>query len=182
MRGFTLIETLIVVAIITVVSAYAIMWSSVGRRQTILGLETQKIAESILRAKSLAIATFNSPLSTCGYGVEIDYQNQAYSLFGYATSTSQPNCSDINVIGSQNRTYFPGESRKVDPSVRLVGSRPDALTVVLFVPPDPRTLISANAAGFVGAGPARIYLQTVDEPPARIYKEIFVSMVGQVDF
>lgn len=180
--GFTVIETLIVAVIIVSVSAYVVAWSNVGRRQTILQLETHKVAELILRAKSLAITTFNRPLSTCGYGVEVDYQTQTYSLFSYTPSPSQPTCTSIPVINAPNRSYISGESLKINSGVRLVGTNSDSLTFVLFVPPDPRVLISTNSGGSVGAGPAKVYLETIDDPPDRAYRGIFISTIGQVDF
>ena len=58
-KGFTLIEILIVLAITAVLSGLAIVYTHVGQNQISLSIEESKIAQLILEAKELSIATYS---------------------------------------------------------------------------------------------------------------------------
>lgn len=178
-KGFTLIELLITIGLTTLLSTLVIAYSNASRQQTTLYIEGSKIAQTILRAKTLAISTYNQSVVPCGYGVEIDYSANEYALFSYDDGT--PSCSTIQspgaVIGAAQKTELNRFSLQRG---FIFDQAPlDSLTNVLFLPPAPRTLISLDAQGNVGASPGRIYI-TAPGSSSRV--PVTVNVNGQVTF
>lgn len=179
MRGFTLVELLVVVSITIALSGLALTYSRTSERQVAMHLEAQKIAELIFRAKSLAITTYNEPgeNKSCGYGFEVNYSAGTYSVFSY----EPPSGGCINImsvpVGIQRRIIFG--AYKLPARIVFNSSQGDRLRFVLFVPPAPRTLIGIGTSGTsVGTSPGKIYLETADGL-AKV--RISVSLAGQID-
>ena len=172
-------EILVVVSVIAVISSFAISYGKLGQRQIALYIEEQKIAEMIFRAKSLAVATYQNPdkPKSCGYGLEINYQGGAYSMFSYVPSTQPPDCSAITRIQSDYRVEIT--SSKIGQGIVLKNDSQDSMYAVLFVPPAPRTLISNSIEGDLSSAPAKIYLETID---GSARADITVNLAGQIDF
>ena len=161
-KGFTLIEVLVVVAIMATLSALAIVYSHVGQDQIALSIEESKVAQLILEAKELSIATYSANGDTCAYGVQFDYSSQTYSLFAYnsAASSSLPSGRPIcPSIASTSVAIDPGAiNMYVAGSWQIkhlagcllndFGAASDTIQDVLFYPPDPCTLISTDGATF----------------------------------
>lgn len=179
-KGFTLIEILVVVAITIMVSAFAVSYSKIGQNQVTLYIEAQKLAGLIFRAKTLAIATYNDPVPTlsCGYGLEINYSSGQYRIFSYDPLPPIFDCSAIVSVPPPSRRTVVSPS-SLNAGVVFNNAPADSLHLVLFVPPDPRTLLSNDAGGAISGGPATIYLETAD---GSANTSITVSLAGQVDF
>ncbi len=108
MKGFTIIELLVVLGISAMLTAIAIVYTGVARNETALKVEAAKVAGFIFRAKDLSLATYGTltPAGTpkiCGYGVLFNLAASAgrpantYSLFAY-----EPNPSTYNDIPQTN--------------------------------------------------------------------------------
>lgn len=202
-KGFTLIEILIVLAITALLSSLAIVYTHVGQNQISLSIEESKIAQLILEAKELSIATYSSNSATCAYGVAFNYTNSSYSLFAYnaaATSSEyagRPICpslasTSIAIASSAIQQYESGSWQMYTaPGVVLDGSggaASDTIQDILFYPPDPCTLISIDGQTFQSncdntfpyndpPSAAYVYLRTVDGSMSRT---ITVNPAGQV--
>lgn len=143
--GFTLIEVLIVVAITSLLSGMVLTYSSKGRSQVALYVESAKLSQVILRAKSLAIATYGEAGTPCGYGVHIDYAAKSYSLFSYNPGVNDCGKIDQGAIETGNPAFYmvkPGETYTLSPGLEYkfaVGDQ--SFSDILFLPPDPTTLI-----------------------------------------
>lgn len=179
-RGFSLIEILVVVAVSAMISSLAITYSKLGQRQISLYVETQKIGETIFRAKALALATYNNPSApSCGYGFQIDYVNRIYTLFSYNPTPIPSNCNIVSI----NPTYrFPiVQTEILNRDIIFNTSAPNTLYAVLFVPPEPRIFISNNTGGTVSfpIAASSVYISTID---GSAQKTITVSPAGQVEF
>jgi len=180
-RGFTLIEVLIVVAISAMLAAIAIGYSGVERDQAALSVEETKVSQFVLQARSLAIATYSNAAGTaCGYGVSFDAASQTYSIFAYVPGGICPPVSSITSppsVGSEAR--YTDETWKVHPQEGLLFSTsgPNALSMVLFYPPDPATLLFDKSGNLMSQ--ASIYLNAVD---GKASKTISVNSAGQVSF
>jgi prepilin-type N-terminal cleavage/methylation domain-containing protein len=199
-KGFTLIEILIVLAITAVLSSLAIVYSHVGQNQISLSIEESKIAQLILEAKELSIATYSTNSATCAYGVQFNLASSTYSLFAYndAVSSTQylgrsvcpslastsaaidPNAIQEYAAGSWQIHTAPGVVLDDDSAAS------DTIQDVLFYPPDPCTLISLDGqTAFLtdcvsGSNPpseAYIYLSTSD---GSLFRTITVNPAGQV--
>ena len=210
--GFTLIEMLVVIGITTLLSVVAIGYSKAGQNEVALTVETSKVAELILQAKALAINTYGGTSDgntrICAFGVHFevaDQTNVTYSLFAYGVDRkSQSHCPSVasttaiglngTLANGQNgigliQPYEPSswnipvaQGVKIDYQAALPA---DALTDVMFFPPDPATLISRNdPTGYNGdfmpsPQTSYIYLSTVDGLNKTV---ISVSPDGQVNF
>lgn len=171
-KGFTLIETLIVIAITALLSSFVLTYTSTSREQVALYVEQSKISQTILRAKSLTLSTYNQPAIPCGYGVRIDYDMGIYELFSYGAAP----CSSVSVIDPNLATRVR-ESR-LPPQVRL-GVKPESIEYVLFTPPDPKTSIWRRGAGAATSSDGIVFLQGTSGKSA---VGIGVSFAGQVSF
>lgn len=202
-RGFTLIEVLIVLAITAVLSSLAIVYTHVGQSQISLSIEESKIAQLMLEAKELSIATYGVNNTTCAYGVAFDYASSSYSLFAYNAAVTSPTYNNRPVcpsLASTSVAFMPNDAQQYQsgswqvhtaPGVMLVDpSDPvasDTIQYVLFYPPDPCTMISlvgqntfeSNCSSLAGAPPpaAYVYLSTTDGSMSRM---VTINPAGQV--
>jgi prepilin-type N-terminal cleavage/methylation domain-containing protein len=201
-KGFTLIEILIVLAITALLSSLAIVYTHVGQNQISLSIEESKVAQLILEAKELSVATYSSNSPTCAYGVAFNYASSSYSLFAYnAAVTSSlyggrqicPSLASTSVaIASSAIQQYQSGSWQVHTAqgVVLVSSTDpvasDTIQDILFYPPNPCTLISLDGQTFqsdcssiTGNPPsaAYVHLSTVDNSMSRT---ITVNPAGQV--
>jgi len=200
MRGFTLIELLVVLGISALLSAIAITYTSVGRNQIALSVETSKIAGFILRAKELSVVTYAQSPNVCAYGVSFNVAQNTYSVFGfkpdpakYGGPGSIPPCPSVasttaaGISSSTEIARYSLDSWNVSPAngVRLQsGGEGDDLAVVLFYPPAPVTLISRNGGSFLDSQTtpnttSRAYLTTSD---GKSSSTVSVNAAGQVSF
>lgn len=209
MKGFTLIEILIVVAISVMLATIAVVYTGVTRNVAALSTETAQVAGSVFRAKELALSTYasngppGSPL-ICGYGASFDVSAQTYSIFAYEPSpTDYPNipttggvlnyCPTVasttatGVYSSEMAETVPGAFNVSLPAdVRMVSGGND-LAIVLFIPPDPAVLIGpapiADPTALLPQGSASttydIYLESADGSET---STVVVNGAGQVSF
>ena len=203
--GFTLIEILIVLAITAMLSSLAIVYTHVGQNQISLSIEESKVAQLILEAKELSIATYSSNSATCAYGVKFDYANSAasstYSLFAYNAAATSPLYGGRQICPSIASTSAAIDTSAIQPyqsgswqvntaqGVKLNGyAASDTIQYVLFYPPDPCMLVGIEGQTFLqsicsSAFPytdpptAYVYLSTTDGSMSRT---ITVNPVGQV--
>jgi type II secretory pathway pseudopilin PulG len=181
--AFTVIELLVVVAISAMLSTLAILYSSIGRNQISLTVEESKIAQFILQAKALSIATYTNSSDVCGYGVRIDVADQTYSIFAYSPVGSPPCPSVAGITGISSSDEAPAAQGTwqvpVSSGVQLT-SDIDSLAAVMFYPPDPDVFLSEDNATFdAPAKTLHIYLRTVD---GKNSATISVNPEGQVSF
>jgi prepilin-type N-terminal cleavage/methylation domain-containing protein len=166
-KGFTLIEILIVLAITALLSSLAIVYTHVGQNQISLSIEESKIAQFILEAKELSIATYGSNSATCAYGVAFNYASSTasstYSLFAYnAAATSslyggRPICpslasTSLAIATSAIQPYQSGSWQvHTAQGVMLVNgssTASDTIQDILFYPPDPCMLVRTGRNTF----------------------------------
>ncbi len=186
-RGFTLIEIIIVIAITTLLSGIIITYTSTGRSQVSLYVEEAKVAQTILRAKALSIATYTQsdptlPV-TCGYGFHMDYTSgaQTYSIFRYSLP------SGSSCAGIQNAPLDPTamtfiKTENLNPVLKFVQDiTPNSASVddVLFVPPGPRAYIWTEG-GTDGTNPQGVVYMNTKNGSANV--NIYINYGGQISF
>lgn len=185
MRGFTLIEILVVVAVSAVVLGSFIAYNSASRAQLALSVEQAKIAQLILKAKSLTISSYSSSESgRCGYGFSVDYSAGSYSLNRYDV-LDNADCDAIyagQAADLQNTDVTVLERYSLDPNLRfrvLLANLED----VLFIAPEPKTFLEVGGRLFrdrLVRGTVRINLETKARPIRRA--SVTVNSFGQVGF
>jgi prepilin-type N-terminal cleavage/methylation domain-containing protein len=206
-KAFTLVEILVVIGITTLLAAAAIGYSHIGQNEDALTVETAKVAELMLQARELAIATYGGTFHACAYGVTFDYGANgggAYSMFYYLPAGSSGRCAGpdnamqtgLSGAGGPYMFEIPEQSGSWDVAptqgVKLVGpgssDEPSVcakaegriLNTVLFYPPNPTTLVSYDGTTLVDPDPTSIVcLETVDGQNASV---ITVNAEGQISF
>jgi prepilin-type N-terminal cleavage/methylation domain-containing protein len=171
-RGFTLIEILVVIGVISVLAGTMITSTSTSRDRTSLLVEEAKLAEVISRAKALAITTYARTSPPCGYGVSIDHDAATYELFAYTA----PDCDNIIAIDPSMKSGQ--ESFSLPQNVRFE-TGDERMEHVLFVPPDPKTLIWRT--GEVSPASRGIVYLTGSRPDAPVVA-IEIGSGGQISF
>lgn len=191
--GFTLIELLVVIGVTLVVSSIMIIYGNKSRSRASLSIEAAKIAQVILRAKALAISTYNIPPIPCGYGIKLDYSREEYSLVLYDYAPTDSECLDIKdgLVQEQTR-IVPLAASGIPETYKLsegvVFPRPPSglLEYVVFVPPDPKTYVFLQPGGGGGSpnpaltsGSGEIKIETQD---GSVGISIFITPFGQLSF
>lgn len=178
-QGFTLLEILVVTTVILLLSTVLILYSNTSRQQIAAFVEEVKISQLILRAKSLAITTYNQPVQVpCGYGFYIEYGNPGkYGIAKYDAD----DCSKVEntppIWNYRDKSGVGiGSEFTLNPNLLFEGG--SNLGDVVFFPPDPITKIFGKD-GLPHFGTAKIRLKTLD---GSLTKEIKVNPSGQVSF
>ena len=183
-KGFTLIEILVVVALSALFSAIALTYSGAARNEVALSVETSKIAQLILRAKDLTLATYASIPGTCGYGVYLNIPSDQYSLFAY-TPAGAPPCpgAPVSLPPALRTPVTPGATWQIPLANGVAFVKPapaDEATIILFTPPAPQTYLSQDSGGasFVNTT-SKIHIETVD---GKASTTITINPAGQISF
>lgn len=181
-RGFTLLEILVVLAVTTFLTGMVLTYGARSRNQTSLYVEQAKLAQIILRAKSLSVATYNNPNIPCGYGVSVDYDANSYELFSYhPTSCFGLDIKNAGIVKDTLNRYEVLENYTLASGVKLNRNFVDSnatLSIVFFLPPNPETYIWAEDFGFT-SNPAIINVGAAD---GSLYMPIQVTAGGQVGY
>lgn len=130
--GFTIIEMLVVIAILSLISTSLLLYSRTGERQIILFREQSRIVGTLSRAKSLSIATLGQVGVPCSYGVHFETPKK-FSIFKDLAS----DCNAADKVYSGIDELL--ESFELDQAVNFGNL---TLTDIVFIPPDPRIVIT----------------------------------------
>lgn len=191
--GFTLIEIIIVIAISAMIATIAIAYNKSVQNEVELSVDTAKVSQTIQIAKGLALATFtgtDSSVTICGYGVY--FTSSTYSIFEYVPDAALygavPPCpsdasTTANGVENSEMHEYSYSTWQVPLAPGVAFATPaGALSAVLFLPPDPTTLISLDTSDphtwSVGSN-GTVELATVD---GKVSSTVTVNPGGQVNY
>lgn len=168
MKGFTLIEVLVTIGVLTILSSLIIVYSREGEISSILFREGAKIVSDLNRAKNLAISSqMWKDQKPCGYGVYFDKLNNKYIIFAeiaedclnapHQRNPNNPN--DVAIIQLNPPLFFKSIN----------------FTQVFFLPPDPTVYFTNLNDSF---GEIIISTPKGGEQKIRIYKTGQISFFG----
>jgi len=194
-RGFSLIEALVVISVMVVLTSILVLYSRKGEQHIIFFKQEALLSSALLRAKGFALETFQPTLQpglnptserVCGWGVYFAKGNrQEFIVFrDIAQGAGVSDCASANRRFSPNETFeiFKLDSALEFKCLNIVatgGVCPNnggipAINVV-FVPPDPTVEFRPNAGG----AEAVIVLGFVDSTQTRT-TTIRINKSGQV--
>lgn len=177
--GFTLVEVMVVLAVTAMLSAVILVYNASTRETLRLFTEKARMAQVIMRAKSLALSTYADEGGIpCGYGVQIDRANNTYRMVGYRPRS----CSDRAQIeiSSDAFTDVPQSTFPLPATLAFASTDPlEDLSYVLFIPPDPMILLGREDGSLIAGGNGTIRMQVKDSATDAIIK---VNAAGQVTF
>lgn len=168
MKGFTLIEVLVVISILAMLTSFLVLYNRTGESQVTLLQEKTNIISTISRAKNLALGVLvqnNNQLITCGYGVY--FKNNNY--FIYQDLASDCRGSDRRYSGDGSGERIDNETYNLPTALQLSSDISD----VLFVPPLPEVYFDGIKAGEEKSILLRINGQSVES-------QIIINPAGQI--
>lgn len=151
-KGFTLIEVLVIISIITVMTVA--LFSNYGKNNEMFALErsAQKLAQDIRRAQDMAMAgsTGTGGTSTYGYGLYFDKLNSPNSYIIYEEKDDDG--LDVNMAYDGESIDHTKESISLENGIKictLINTAPPSVDVlsVSFEPPNPLTYIDGVPSG-----------------------------------
>lgn len=134
--GFTLIETLIVLAIIIIITGIVIFNIGSERQNSALFRSAQKLSLDLRRVQSLAIlsSTFKTSGVPCGWGAHFNGVNSSNYIIFADLATNQ-DCSDRDFIRAADGSE-DFETINLESGI-TVSNLSGGLTDIIFTPPDP---------------------------------------------
>ena len=152
MRGFTLMELLVVMGITMMLSASAIGYSRGGEDVLNVQISAQKILSDVNQVVSYSLSSpgrrSDPNKRYCGFGMHLTSGSRTYDIFGDVPSGSS--CKNSNDItkdkrfdASDEKLYVPAPTLKhsVIDSVKLIPSG-TVINDIVFVPPDPTLYVN----------------------------------------
>ena len=179
-RGFTILELIVVIGVTVFLSSIVIAYSSANRERIALTVETAKIAQLISRQRSLAISTSDlgalplpslprSIARTCGYGISFLHHAvpRAYYVL---TRYDDRVCKTDYGISAQQRF-------ELDPLVDFDPSQ-GLLLEIAFLSPDPTVIVRREVGGRPLPLPHKILFKSIHG----MTSSIEIGVGGQVTY
>ncbi len=140
-KGFTLIEIVVVIGIISILSSMMLGYSQRNSKQVLLATTQAKLASIFARAKFLSIQSFfySGPRNEiiCGHGVGIDVNGERVFIFQDIIDGGLcPSDPESYVFDSGDRV-LDGELNQLQLAGRAVGIERTDSDYVIFIPPEP---------------------------------------------
>ncbi|MBM3281584.1 MAG: prepilin-type N-terminal cleavage/methylation domain-containing protein [Candidatus Harrisonbacteria bacterium] len=140
--GFTLIESMIVIGILSVMSGFLILYNRTSERQIILLEEKAKIISAIATARNLALGSLIEGSDTelvCGYGVHFNELN----FFIFRDLAISCETTDHSYSGDSSEEKIASYSYTLRGRFRLAA---DSISNIFFEPPTPDIYIDGGEA------------------------------------
>jgi len=182
-KGFTLVEILVTVSVMAMLSSALVLHNRSNQSQLVLYREQAKIINTILRAKSLALNTYDTAGAPCAYGVHFGKDskgNWEYRIFQDLDANSEKTGCSTDGLKADNK-YSGGESPNSEdldlPIVEKLSSgikfsEPLGFTDIVFIPPDPTAVITP-----IPADDSAVLVITSSN---RDSKKVKINLFGQV--
>ncbi len=171
-RGFTLIEVLIVISIMSLLSGFLIVYTRGSENQIKILKDKAGFLGALYRSRSFSLRTIQTTPPECGYGVYI-MDERRYVL--WRDTATKADCSDANKrYDSSAEDFEPVMSLAQGIKFGNVNSG-DFMKSVLFVPPDPSLVTEPE---IVPGGNLRATISTLD---GLSVAEIRINRYGQIE-
>lgn len=131
-RGFTLVEIIIVMSIISLMSVAILANYRNAEKRYLVDQTAQKLASNIRKAQNMAMSGVDMSAGRYGYGIYIRQADNFYIIYADVNHNSSHQPVDLTI----ETIYFP-EGIEID-SITPISSRID----IFFEPPDPITNIN----------------------------------------
>ncbi len=181
--GSTIIEMLVVIAIIGILSGMTLVYNRSGAEQLKLFKEEAMVVGLLNRARALAAEKYNKSPDSCAFGIHFTAGSLDFSLFQDLKSSTKKFCKEFDGTYNSNFTYNPGESIQdfalekgliFEISSNLAGTQTQIaagdMVDIMFVPPE---------LGVVSAVVLPVNLK-ISTPAGGNSKTITINDTGQI--
>ncbi len=167
-KGFTLVETIVVVAVVSILSIVMLASHQGSQKQQLVQRAAHQLAGDIRRAQNMAMAsTEQGGVIPDGYGIYIIKNSNFYILFADTNNNQSRNGSGDEDIESINFT----SGVEIFDILPLPGPHVD----IFFEPPDPTTYINKDSS----AGEEAII--TLKAQGTSYIKTVIIKTSGQIE-
>lgn len=167
-KGFTLVEAIVVIAIMVTLTAILLGYSRNSEKQIIFFKEESLLIGSILRAKGFAIETFQPQINPgvslpseliCGWGIHFNSNDNEYSIFqDLVPSGDPPSYCDTPAAGNFNVADKIFETFRLNSNIIVIaqldvnpGPSNNSTLDITFKPPDPRVVFTPSTSNTIEA-------------------------------
>jgi len=172
-RGFTLIETLIVIFIISLFSAAGVLGYTGYRQKANLRIAAQQVYSDIRDTQNLALATVrhNGDIPSGGYGLRFTTVDSAsYIIFADDDGNYEYDAPDEKI----EKKDLPSGIEISEIKISGIATSP---VDIVFFPPKPTVYINQNSA----SSPSTITLKIKGKSCPKECKNVIVNNVGVVE-
>tara|TARA_Y100000310_G_scaffold32715_1_gene30985 strand:- start:447 stop:977 length:531 start_codon:yes stop_codon:yes gene_type:complete len=170
-QGFTVIEILVVMAIVVLMTILVLPNWRAGEQSLALQRSAQKLAQDTRRAQELALRaqSFTCQIGTIsGYGIFFDQSApNSYILFA--------ECNGNNTYNDGIDGIVDGESISLESGVEIASVTPGPTVSIVFIPPTPTIWINND----VGQTSVQVVLRRTGDPAST--KTITITNKGIID-
>ncbi len=167
-KGFTLIETIVVVAVISILSIVMLANHQGSQKQQSVQRAAHQLAGDIRRAQNMAMASVeHEGAIPDGYGIHVIKNKNSYILFADTNNNQKRNGAGDEDIES---IIFSS-----DVEISNIKPAPSAQADIFFEPPDPTTYINGDSSA------GEYTTITLIFPGTSYCKEITVKTSGQIE-
>lgn len=177
--GFTLIEIVIIVAVITIISAGGLSVYNRQRDRINLSLAVQRLVNDLKWARNMAMMTIKNDMGgaeleiPCGYGVSFDpSDNDTYIIFA-GRDDVPGNCDGSNKYYSAIDDDAIVENIDLPRKINI--SNPNNFDI-FFEPPDPKTIITPVA------NPLTVTFQIEGKECPDYCQEVIITTGGKIEY
>jgi prepilin-type N-terminal cleavage/methylation domain-containing protein len=149
-QGFTLIEMLVVLSILSILLSISTSSASLNRKEYLLSTSQEQLRALFSRAKALTVSgLFKAGGDVCGYGVRIDKaaDEKKAVIFQFLADSDKCPESSAELSSDLNAPELSGSlnSMRLDKSLSFDdGNGALESLEIYFIPPDPQTVIFVN--------------------------------------
>lgn len=152
-RGFTLIEILVTIFIITVLSGVVVVNQKEGQRTVALTRSAHKLAQDLRGAEEMALVgkTFYDNFPDGGYGIHFINDSNSYIIFADCDNDQQydeglvcPDCTSGSCI--DYRFSEKVRESNMEELVKINSISPSSPLDITYIPPDPTIYINTVEA------------------------------------
>jgi len=161
-KGFTLVEMLIVISVVSVLSAGVIIFSGINRASIALLQEQYKVINELNQAKALTLQFFDRDVfdssGDCGYGVHFDTAKNSVLIYKNEKVTHSESCNSTST-----HSFLYDASNEIRSKFELTSPVQMALpdfTDIVFVAPNAKAYM-VNSSGSLVLSPPSGYYQVI---------------------
>jgi prepilin-type N-terminal cleavage/methylation domain-containing protein len=169
LKGFTLVETIVVVAVISILSIVILANHQSSQKQQAVQRAAHQLVGDIRRAQNMAMASAEQGgIIPDGYGIHVIKNSNHYFIFADKNNNQKRN-------GNGDEDIEPAISFPSNVEIFNIEPAPPAQVDIFFEPPDPTTYINGDSGALVDTVITLIFSGTLYE------KTVTVKTSGQIE-